>query len=43
MSAFVFFEVGIALLLVLFVWGWLYWHRPKDDHPAEPEAPHQLP
>lgn len=30
-SAFIFLEVGIALLLVLGVWGWLYWHRPPAD------------
>ncbi len=30
MPIFVFIELGIALLLVLAVWGWLYWHRPRD-------------
>jgi len=28
---FVFLELGIALLLVLCVWGWLRWHQPRDD------------
>jgi len=32
MPVFVFLELGIALLLVLLVWGWLRWHQPpKDD------------
>gem|GEM_PF-3025001 len=31
MPAFVFLELGIALLLVLFVWGWLRWHQPRDE------------
>ena len=31
MPAVVFLELGIALLLVLIVWGWLRWHRPRDD------------
>ena len=31
MPFFVFFELGLALLLVLGVWGWLRWHQPRDD------------
>lgn len=31
MPAVIFLEVGIALLLVLGVWGWLRWHQPRDD------------
>jgi hypothetical protein len=31
MSAFVFLELGIAAILVIGVWGWLHWHRPRDD------------
>ena len=30
MPVIVFFELGIALLLVIVVWGWLRWHRPRD-------------
>jgi len=31
MPIFVFLELGIALLLVLAVWGWLHYHRPHDE------------
>lgn len=30
MPAFVFLELGVALILVVGVWGWLRWHRPPD-------------
>lgn len=36
MPAFIFLELGIALLLVAGVWGWLHWHRPRDE--AAPPA-----
>lgn len=35
MPAFVFLELGIALILVVGVWGWLRWHRPRDDEDAQ--------
>lgn len=31
MGVLIFLELGLALLLVLIVWGWLRWHRPQDD------------
>jgi hypothetical protein len=30
MPAIVFFELGIVLVLVIGVWGWLRWHQPPD-------------
>lgn len=31
MAGLVFLELGIAAVLIIGVWGWLRWHRPRDD------------
>ena len=33
-------ELGIALLLILIVWGWLRWHRPRDEPAAQKNIHH---
>lgn len=35
MPFFVFLELGLALILVIGVWGWLRWHQPHDDEDAQ--------